>query len=186
MVPGGPSARSTSGPTYRFVDPLSFFDLPLLCSESRSKLEWNKIDLVLNSWSVELGCSKECSRKECLADTPTLSAIRLYCRSNEKIFTLPNFALLQVQLCYELKGSSDPNHSIFEINVGKSRIRHRTTLNFNKRHFQSILSPSRIQFQSRSLSDPTFSDIYCKNIMALVWRLWTTLNQSPFLNLTLS
>ena len=29
------------------------------------------------------------------------------------------------------KGSSDPNHFIFEINVGKRRIRHRTTLNLN-------------------------------------------------------
>ena len=27
-----------------------------------------------------------------------------------------------------LKGSSDPNHFIFELNVGKRRIRHRTTL----------------------------------------------------------
>jgi len=27
------------------------------------------------------------------------------------------------------KGSSDPSHFIFEINVGKGRIRHRTTLN---------------------------------------------------------
>ena len=29
------------------------------------------------------------------------------------------------------KGSSDPSHFIFEINIGKSRIRHRTTLNLN-------------------------------------------------------
>ena len=29
-----------------------------------------------------------------------------------------------------LKGSSDPSHFIFEINVGKSRIRYRTTPNF--------------------------------------------------------
>ena len=28
-----------------------------------------------------------------------------------------------------LKGSSDPSHFIFEINVGKRRIRHKTTLN---------------------------------------------------------
>ena len=39
-----------------------------------------------------------------------------------------------------LKGSSDPIHSLFEINVGKSRIRHITTLNLN---FQLILSQSR-------------------------------------------
>ena len=29
------------------------------------------------------------------------------------------------------KGSSDPSHFIFAINVGKSRIRHRTTPNLN-------------------------------------------------------
>ena len=29
------------------------------------------------------------------------------------------------------KGSQDPNHFIFEINVGKRRIRHRTTLKLN-------------------------------------------------------
>ena len=32
---------------------------------------------------------------------------------------------------YPPKGSSDPSHFIFEINVGKGRIRHRTTLKFN-------------------------------------------------------
>ena len=30
-----------------------------------------------------------------------------------------------------LKGSSDPSHFIFEINVGKRRIRHTTTLKLN-------------------------------------------------------
>ena len=30
-----------------------------------------------------------------------------------------------------IKGSSDKSHFILEINVGKSRIRHRTTLNLN-------------------------------------------------------
>ena len=34
-------------------------------------------------------------------------------------------------LLWLIKGSSDPSHFIFEINVGKSRIRHRTTLNLN-------------------------------------------------------
>ena len=29
-----------------------------------------------------------------------------------------------------IKGSLDPSHFIFDINVGKSRIRHRTTLNY--------------------------------------------------------
>ena len=30
-----------------------------------------------------------------------------------------------------VKGSSDPSHFIFEINIGKSRIRHTTTLKLN-------------------------------------------------------
>ena len=33
-----------------------------------------------------------------------------------------------------IKGSTDQIHFIFEINVGKSRIRHRKTLNFELRH----------------------------------------------------
>ena len=36
------------------------------------------------------------------------------------------------------KGSPEPIHFIFEINVGKSRIRHRTTLNLNDVDFESI------------------------------------------------
>ena len=35
------------------------------------------------------------------------------------------------QEAYGFKGSSDPSHFIFEINVGKSRIRHTTTLKLN-------------------------------------------------------
>ena len=40
----------------------------------------------------------------------------------------------------EFKGSSNPSHFIFEINVEKGRIRHRTTLDLN---LQSILILSR-------------------------------------------
>jgi len=65
-----------------------------------------------------------------------------------------------------LKGSSDPNHFSFEINVGKSRIRHGTTLNFER--------DLEIQFQSHSMSDPTLFDIDFKNKMA---RFGTTLNK---------
>jgi len=39
----------------------------------------------------------------------------------------------------DFKGSSDPSHFIFEIDAGKSRIRHITTLNLN---LQSMLSRS--------------------------------------------
>ena len=39
-----------------------------------------------------------------------------------------------------VKGSSDTSHFIFQVNVGKRRIRHRTTLNLNDADLQSILS----------------------------------------------
>ena len=68
-----------------------------------------------------------------------------------------------------LKGSSDQSHFIFEINVGKSRIRHRTTLNSNDIIFDRFWVGQEIQFQSRSLSDLTFSDIDLKNKMAWIW-----------------
>ena len=54
-----------------------------------------------------------------------------------------------------VKGSSDLSHFIFEINVGKSRIGHRTAPDSNDRIFQN-LTPSKIQI--RSMSDPTLSD----------------------------
>ena len=38
-----------------------------------------------------------------------------------------------------IKDSPDQSHFIFEINVGKKRIRHRTTLNFEWSHVQSVL-----------------------------------------------
>ena len=36
-----------------------------------------------------------------------------------------------------VKGSQDPSHFIFEINVGKGRIRHKTTLNLNIKYFRT-------------------------------------------------
>ena len=39
-----------------------------------------------------------------------------------------------------LKGSSDPSHSIFEINVGKSRIRHTATLKKNNEFLDRLKS----------------------------------------------
>ena len=65
-----------------------------------------------------------------------------------------------------IKGSWDSRHFIFQINVGKRLIRHRTTLDF-KIDFESI-SKFVIQFQSRCMSDPSLSDIDFKNEMALV------------------
>ena len=56
---------------------------------------------------------------------------------------------------YHVKGSPDSGHFFFEINVGKSRIRHKTTLNLNEVH--------------RFMSDLTFSDNDIKNEMGLVW-----------------
>ena len=79
----------------------------------------------------------------------------------------------------EVKSSSHPSHFIFEINVGKSRIRHLTTLNLNEATLNRFWLDLESQFQSRLASDPTFSDIDKKNKMAWVW---TTLN-NQFSNL---
>ena len=66
------------------------------------------------------------------------------------------------------KGSSDPSNFIFEIIDGKSRIRHRTTLKLNFQIYSKLIGDVVIQIQSRSMSDPTISDIDFKNKMALV------------------
>ena len=59
-----------------------------------------------------------------------------------------------------LKGSSDPSQFIFEINVGKSRIRHTTTVKLN----DEFLDRHEIDYHS----DPTLSDIDFKNKLAWV------------------
>ena len=67
--------------------------------------------------------------------------------------------------------SSHPSHFIFEINVGKSRIRHLTTLNLNEATLNRFWVDLEIQFQGRSMSDPshpTLSDNDFKNKMAWV------------------
>ena len=57
----------------------------------------------------------------------------------------------------DFKGSSDQNHFIFEINVGKSRIRHRT--NSNDAILNPFLVDLEFEFWIRSISDPPLSDI---------------------------
>ena len=44
---------------------------------------------------------------------------------------------------FTIKGGSDPNHFIFEINVGKSRIRHTTTLKLNDGFLDRLKSDRR-------------------------------------------
>ena len=70
----------------------------------------------------------------------------------------------------EVKGSSDPSHFIFEINVGKRRIRYRTTLKSEDEFLDRLKIDRRnvIRIQSRYMSDPTLSDIDFKNKKALV------------------
>ena len=72
------------------------------------------------------------------------------------------------------KGSPDPSHFIFEIDVGERRIRHWTTLNLNDKF------PDRVKidwiYKSRFMSDPPLSDIDFKNELAWVW---TTLKSTP-------
>ena len=62
-----------------------------------------------------------------------------------------------------IRNPARTNHFIFEINVGKSRIRHRTTLNLNELIFSRFRGDLEIQFQSRSMSGPPLSDIDFKN-----------------------
>ena len=56
------------------------------------------------------------------------------------------------------KGSSGPSHFTFEINVGKRRIRHGTTLNLNDKF------PDRLAIKNRY---PPLSDIDFKNCLSL-------------------
>ena len=65
-----------------------------------------------------------------------------------------------------LKGSLERSHFMFEINVGKSRIRHKNEFEFEFSIDFETIEKFIIQFQSRSMSDPTLSDIDFKNIMA--------------------
>ena len=64
------------------------------------------------------------------------------------------------------KGSSDQSHFIFEIDVGKSRIRHRTTLKLKDEDRLKIISRQRHLNSESFLSGPTLSDIDFKNKMA--------------------
>ena len=66
------------------------------------------------------------------------------------------------------KGSADPSHFIFEINVGMNRIRHRMTLKLNFQIDSKLIGDGVIQIQSRSMSDPIHFDIDFKNKMAWV------------------
>ena len=71
-----------------------------------------------------------------------------------------------------IKGSSDPSHFIFGITVGKSRIRHTTTLKVNNEFLNRLkidFQDGVIQIQSRYMSDPSLSEIDFKNKMASVW-----------------
>ena len=67
-----------------------------------------------------------------------------------------------------IKGTSDASHFILEFNVGKRRIRHRTIPNLNDAIINRFLVDLEIQFQSRSMSNPTLSDIDFENKMAWV------------------
>jgi len=69
------------------------------------------------------------------------------------------------------KGSSDPSYFIFEINVGKRRIRHTKTLKLKNEFLnrQKSIEDDVVEIQSRSMSDPPLSDIYFKNKMSWIW-----------------
>ena len=78
------------------------------------------------------------------------------------------------QVCSKLftgptvKGSLDPNHFTYEINVGKRWIRHRRILKLNFLFDSQSIEDGFILTASHSLSDPTLSDIHLMNKMAWV------------------
>ena len=78
--------------------------------------------------------------------------------------------ILRYFYMFYFKGSTDPSHFMFEINVGKSLIRHRTTLKLND-EFLDRLQDDVIQIQSRCMSDQPLSDIDLKNEMTWVWNI---------------
>ena len=68
--------------------------------------------------------------------------------------------------CSKIKGSSYQSNFLFEINVGKRRIRHITTLNLNDVNLNRIwvnLEIFHSNSECHSKSDPSISDIYFKN-----------------------
>ena len=65
-----------------------------------------------------------------------------------------------------LKGISDPGNFSCEIDVGKIRIRHKTTMKLDR--LKSI-EDDFIWIPSRSMSDPSLSDIDLTCTMTLVW-----------------
>ena len=65
-----------------------------------------------------------------------------------------------------LKGSLDSSHFIFGINVGKSQIRHRTTLKLNDEFLDRLKIDRNHSNSERSISDPPISDIDFKNKLA--------------------
>ena len=71
------------------------------------------------------------------------------------------------RLC-QFKGSSYLSHFIFKMNLGKVRIRHKTTLKLNDEFLHRLKIDLKIQIQSRSMSDPHLSDTDFKHKMALV------------------
>ena len=93
-----------------------------------------------------------------------VSKLKLMFPSSKWCFQLnnrdSNTILFRVELCFQLshypfKGSPDPSHFIFKINVGRFGS-DKERLWIKWRNLQSILSRSRMKFLSRSMSDPPF------------------------------
>ena len=64
------------------------------------------------------------------------------------------------------KGSPLGSHYLFEINLGKKRMRHRTTLKLNFQIDSKLIEDDIIEIQSRFMSDPPLSDNDFKNKIA--------------------
>ena len=79
-----------------------------------------------------------------------------------QLITLQYFSNVNKDIS-RIKGSSDPDQFIFEINVGKSRIRHRRILKLNFQSDSHSIDDGFILNPSRSVSVPTLFDIDFEN-----------------------
>ena len=128
----------------------------------------------IKSYCFEEPHSSSQSEKSCQRN-PSVGQSKICIRSTIELRTSVRwydfeslFKLDQRALTSGFKGSYDQSHFIFETNVGKKRIRHRTTQKLNLQTDSKSIEDEDIEIQSRSMSDPPLSDIDFKYKMAWV------------------
>ena len=94
-----------------------------------------------------------------LIDKTKCFPVPTYCRLVKNDHQLGNWEIVKLRI--RLRVVQANPFSFFDINVGRSRIRHKTTLNFNDfifKRFWDDRDMSYIKIQIRSMSDPTLSE----------------------------